>query len=265
MPSLDRPYGLYAKLAYVQNNIPTLTKSATAKIGAKFEYKYITLDQILEELLPLCDAVGLAVYQRPVNGELETVVVDCENPADQITCKLPLIGATGTMQNYGAAITYARRYSLGCIFQIATEEDDDAGSISRPKSAEKHEYLTKEQFDKITAEVERTHANLNFILARYRLESLDLMSTQLATKLIAQFAKAPNWKKATEEQVKAIKNEATRTGANLEDIAKHYRVKSVDELGSSKADEVIKILEGRPSADEVAQFYANTENLGSDS
>ena len=139
----DKPFGLYAKLAYVQNNIPTLTKSATAKVatktGGKFEYKYITLDQILEELLPLCQAVGLAVYQRPVGGELETVVTDVDSPSDQISCKLPLIGANGSMQNYGAAITYARRYSLGCIFQIATEEDDDAGSISLKKRARQQE------------------------------------------------------------------------------------------------------------------------------
>ena len=91
------------------------------------------------------------------------------------------------------------------------------------------------------------------------------MSAQLASKLIAQFAKSPTWEKANDEQVAQIKKQAARTGANIDDIAKHYRVKSVEELGTLKADEVIKILEGRPDVDEVEQFYAGTEELAKDS
>lgn len=35
-------------------------------------------------------------------------------------------------QGYGSALTYARRYAISSAFGIASEEDDDAQSISRP-------------------------------------------------------------------------------------------------------------------------------------
>jgi hypothetical protein len=56
--------------------------------------------------------------------------------AKEATPQMPVVakGAKkeATPQDYGAAVTYARRYSLAGILGVASEEDDDANSISHP-------------------------------------------------------------------------------------------------------------------------------------
>lgn len=38
-------------------------------------------------------------------------------------------------QGVGSAITYARRYALGCMTGVVTEEDDDGNAASQPQAA----------------------------------------------------------------------------------------------------------------------------------
>lgn len=178
--------GIYAKLVWVQNEMPALPKNATAKIGGKFEYKYITLDQILEKLLPLCKQAGLAVFQRPDGEFLETVVVNIDNPEEKITSRLPLIGANGTMQQYGSSLTYSRRYSLSCLFEIACDFDDDANlASSEPRGAGiPNAPASEKQVKYIKFLAEKTNTNLADITTHYKVDSLYRLTAMTAGEVI---------------------------------------------------------------------------------
>lgn len=179
--------GIYEKLAWVQNEMPALPKNATAKIGGKFEYKYITLDQILEKLLPLCKQAGLAVFQRPDGEFLETVVTNIDKPEEQIKSRLPLIGANGTMQQYGSSLTYSRRYSLSCLFEIACDFDDDANlaSNSEPRGPGfPNAPASEKQINYIKYLADKTNTNLADIATHYNVESIEKLTTSLAGEVI---------------------------------------------------------------------------------
>jgi hypothetical protein len=92
-----------------------------------FKSKYATLEQASDMLAPLLVEAGLVVSFAPArdNGapSLETIIYHLPS-STFLSTEMLLVGATD-MQKQGAAITYARRYSLCSIFGLLTEADDD--------------------------------------------------------------------------------------------------------------------------------------------
>lgn len=183
--------GLHSKLAFVQNEMPALQKSAIATVvtkqGGTFQYKYVTLDQILEKLLPLCQEVGIVFYQYPIDGCLETIVADIENPDDKISCRIPLIGINdkSTMQQIGSSLTYSRRYSLSCIFELACDFDDDAKLASEPRGPGfPNAPASEKQINYIKVLAEKTNTKISDIIAHYEVGTLEDLSTTLAGEVI---------------------------------------------------------------------------------
>ena len=94
-----------------------------------FHSKYITLDNIITVLDPILKDNKLLVFHKTVEKEVVTVLQDVESD-DKIESAFPL-PEINDPQKLGSAITYAKRYNLGQIFNIVTDVDDDGNSASK--------------------------------------------------------------------------------------------------------------------------------------
>lgn len=90
-------------------------------------YSYADLQQVLEEVKPLLTECGLLLVQAVVDGgkSLSTTINLTYTPdgKESLGMNFPLIHDQ-TMQSLGAAVTYARRYSLITLLGLAAEDDD---------------------------------------------------------------------------------------------------------------------------------------------
>lgn len=129
-------------LATVQGQIKSASKDKVAKTD-KFKYSYATLDSIWDVARKPLSENGLAVVQIPTNSQdgfsLETILVHSSGEWISGIMTLPLVaGRMSELQSMGSAITYARRYMLGAMVGVTTEDDDDgqrAASQSKPLPA----------------------------------------------------------------------------------------------------------------------------------
>lgn len=116
---------LYTALFNIQNLGLTAKKDTQA-----YNYKYADLEQIWGVLREPLSKNGLVVIQEPIGNTLITKVVHVETEK-LIISETPLITSPeskNTMQDLGSAITYARRYALCSMFNIITNDDDNASA-----------------------------------------------------------------------------------------------------------------------------------------
>ena len=128
-----------------------------AKKDAKnpfFKSKYADLPAVWDALAPFRHE-GIALVQCPADAPdghiaLETVMAHAAT-GQWIKSRLVMPLTKNDPQGAGSALTYARRYALGCMTGLVTEEDDDGNAASRPdvqlavahpKPAPGHQYPT---------------------------------------------------------------------------------------------------------------------------
>ena len=104
-----------------QAEIPSVKKDKT---NPHFKNDYATLDAIIDAIRPVLAKHKIGFMQRINSDSVSTLVVGFGGIIECGQCALKC--DKDNMQGLGSAITYARRYSLGATFGIATEEDDDA-------------------------------------------------------------------------------------------------------------------------------------------
>ena len=139
MPNQSKPKGpetLADALAEFQKQVKTANREGTAKDRGNRERKYSTLEDLLKALEPALE-LGLSHSQTfdflPLENEVLTILVTTLFFKDEkIESKLPLRDPKNpnVMHALGTSITYSRRYALGAIYGIGSEEDDDAMSLN---------------------------------------------------------------------------------------------------------------------------------------
>lgn len=120
---------IYKAIIAVQSKIEDVKRDTKGQVGNQ-QYKYATLDAVLEMLRPLLAENGLAVLQIPDGAGLKTKLI--HRSGEALDCGEYLIGAHEKQQAIGSAITYGRRYSLCAIFGIS-QVDDDGAEASKDK------------------------------------------------------------------------------------------------------------------------------------
>jgi len=123
---------LYSKILTVKKQMGAVSKSSNNPF---FNSKYADLNSHLKAVEPLLQEAGLVLTQPVVaansqNGYVnvvQTQITDSETGTN-ISSSFSIPGNITDMQKLGAAITYARRYTLGSILSMQAE-DDDANSV----------------------------------------------------------------------------------------------------------------------------------------
>lgn len=103
------------------------------KVNPHFKSKYADLAAIREAVMQPLAQNGIAIVQLVGSDEngafLTTRLVHASGQWIESIHPLP---TTAKPQEFGSALTYARRYSLAAICGISAEEDDDANNASEP-------------------------------------------------------------------------------------------------------------------------------------
>jgi len=119
---------LITALIAAQSEIGTITKDKTAKAGA-YGYTYADLPAVLEAVQPALHGNGLCITQtvQPAGGNDAPHLVTnlYHTSGEKLTGFYPLIiPSMDDPQKLGGAVTYARRYSILAMLNLATEDDD---------------------------------------------------------------------------------------------------------------------------------------------
>lgn len=128
---------LATALAGFQKAMPVVAKTKTATLRGKdgapgYSYTYAGLAEVSAAAAPLLAEHGLSFTCVPTvdeHGHILLSGVLLHESGEQMTGSLPITG--GTPQAVGSALTYARRYLMGCMTGIVTDDDDDGALASR--------------------------------------------------------------------------------------------------------------------------------------
>lgn len=135
---------IHEALAKAQGKLSNPTRNRTVKVAStrgSYSFEYATYDHILDTIRPVLDEFGLGLTQgvEIIEGEqwlVTNLVKDNERIGNMVKVILPTAtdrdGQPKTIspQEYGSSLTYARRYGLCLLLNIASEEDDDGNSAA---------------------------------------------------------------------------------------------------------------------------------------
>jgi hypothetical protein len=102
------------------------------KTNPHFRTKYADLADVIDAVKDGLAKNDLAVIQGVDDKFLKTTLV--HKSGEFIETKTPLYLDKQTMQGLGSALTYARRYALSALLNVASDEDDD-GNGANEKAA----------------------------------------------------------------------------------------------------------------------------------
>lgn len=141
---------LYSAILAVQEALPKIGKDAEAQIESKregarsFKYRYASLEALLEAVVPALCQEGLVWIAKPCRDErgdpaLAYKLVHAPS-GEAEEGVMPLMLVAQDPKGHGSAISYARRYALLSVLNIAPGDDDDGtaagrraeGRVSRP-------------------------------------------------------------------------------------------------------------------------------------
>jgi len=135
MAAASKPETLAQALLKVQAEAPKLQKDS---INPHFRNKYIGLDSLMPQVLPIVNKHGIVIVQAPTNIEgqpaLTTRLIHAAS-GESMEDTVPLILDKNNSQGLGSAMTYTRRYSLMSVLGLVADEDDDGHVASKTQVA----------------------------------------------------------------------------------------------------------------------------------
>ena len=147
---------LVSALAKAQVTLKNATLDSVSE-NSHYKHRYASLTAIRDAVVPVLAEQGIATIQAIETREYGPVVVTkLLKNKDEIVSECPVIvGDRVTAQQFGSALTYARRYSLASIVGVASEEDDDANAANESGSGGKPKKAAPKQDDPMRTEYTR--------------------------------------------------------------------------------------------------------------
>ncbi|OYT69441.1 MAG: hypothetical protein CFK52_13715 [Chloracidobacterium sp. CP2_5A] len=217
---MDDRRELFAALARAQGAIRQPQRSKTVRVapmnGAAYTFSYAPLEEVVASIAQPLAANGLCWWQA-VEGESLATYIGHES-GQVVRSAVPLIpprprrdkdgnAIPPVPQEWGAALTYARRYGLTMALGLASEDDDDAASASgavsvpvdRPRAARAKPEPRPEQTpaakddapsaDEIMALIQETGTDLQKVLDHFSAASVDTMPATKRRQCVALLEK----------------------------------------------------------------------------
>ena len=124
----DSLENLAGALAKAQAEFSTPKRTKEAMVTATRRYNYADLQDVLASVREPLAKHGLSVTQmtQEFAGQVELVTLLLHSSGEWLRSVYPVKAKTERPQEFGSALTYARRYTLSALLGIASEEDDDA-------------------------------------------------------------------------------------------------------------------------------------------
>ncbi len=130
-------------LTALQSELPVVPKTKTATVRgdkANYSYTYADLADIVPLVYPLLRKLGLSFSSRPTLNASGRFVLAYEllhTSGESRQGEYPLPDpVTQKPQTIGSYITFARRYSLGAVTGLVTDEDDDGRAAAASRKGE---------------------------------------------------------------------------------------------------------------------------------
>jgi hypothetical protein len=125
---------LYLKLAEVKREVGKVSKNST---NPHFKNTYADLNALIDAVEPILLEKGLLMLQPIQNGNVTTIIIDCES-SETIESSI-LLPVLQDPQKLGSAISYFRRYTLQSLLSLQAIDDDS-------NLASKKELISDERF-----------------------------------------------------------------------------------------------------------------------
>lgn len=109
-----------------------LGKDATGQVGSQ-PYKYLSLDKLMSEAMPLLNEHGLTWMTFPTAIGEKPALRYClshPNSNEHVEDTMLLMLDRSNSQGQGSAITYARRQALCCALGLVPDDDDDGAAAT---------------------------------------------------------------------------------------------------------------------------------------
>lgn len=154
---MDKKKSIDVKIWEISRQLPVFEKDAQG-----FKFKYVTLDTIVDALIPLLEAANLG-YRHSTDAQDCNIVVTTIFELDgqdfrHVSLKIPddvtLSGMNG-YQSLGSALRYFRRYNLITIFDILADTDVDA-VLPKATKVPKVDWLKKAKVNIASGKVNRS-------------------------------------------------------------------------------------------------------------
>ena len=137
-------------MAQFQSTCPPIPKTASSKStgersGARFEFTYAPLDTIAATVGPVLHALGLT-YSWDTETTEKLLTCSCtlrhrngHSVVARFSCPMDSSLPIGSQQKAGAALTYARRYSLIQVLGLTTTDPDVEGDTASMEKIGPHQ------------------------------------------------------------------------------------------------------------------------------
>lgn len=123
---------LYAALASAQAEYSPLAKNRTVKIrtrtNGEYEFRYADLEAVFSSTRPALTKHGISFIQtiQPANGRSSLITMLAHKDGGVLTSEIEFnMPNSGDIKDFGAHLTYLRRYAATALLGVAADDDLD--------------------------------------------------------------------------------------------------------------------------------------------
>lgn len=239
---------IYEKINIIKMELlkSNLKKSGENKYAG---FKYYELADFLPTIIELCNEnkVFTKVSFNKENAEL--LIVNCENPEEALTYTSPMeeleLKGCNKIQALGGTETYSRRYLYMAAFDI-TENDmfdstTEQGDITTLEAAEKFVLSFGKYNGRLLKEIcEEDDRYINWL---FESDKTDATVKKCITLLTGKVEIPEEEQKEILTYMAQINTLVALTGADFEDILKHYKVKTTADMTLEQLKDCVAVLE----------------------